>query len=310
MSFRVIGIGEVLWDLLPTGAQLGGAPANFACHAQALGARAGVISRVGLDQLGQDIRLRFEQNGFPMELIQLDENSPTGTVSVELDKNGIPRFTIRVQVAWDHIQATAAALSAVQEADAVCFGSLALRSECSRKSIYRLVSETPPSALRIFDVNLRQDFYSREVIQRSLSLANVLKLNNTELALLAPMFGLAGSTEDQIAGLARQFDLQVVALTSGPHGSLLYKAGRWSECAVRPIRVKDTVGAGDAFTAALAMGLLQRMDLEGINAAANEIARYVCSCAGATPPLPDPLRRLFSRRPPNLPQAGPTVARI
>lgn len=294
MNFNVLGIGEVLWDLLPTGAQMGGAPANFAYHARALGARAGVVTRVGLDHLGRDIRQRLEELGVPPDLVQVDEKFPTGTVAVELEGDGIPRFTIREQVAWDHIQPTDAALKAAREADAVCFGTLAQRCEPSRSTIHRLLTQSPTTSLRIFDINLRQNFYSREVIQKSLRLANVLKLNDAELPVVAQLLGLEGDMETQVAALAKQFDLHIVALTCGPQGSLLYRAGRWSECTSRPVRVKDTVGAGDAFTAALAIGLLRKMDLDDVNLAANEVARHVCSCAGATPPLPEELRHHFA----------------
>lgn len=305
MNYNVIGIGEVLWDLLPRGAQMGGAPANFAYHAQSLGARAGVVTRVGSDQLGRDICQRLEAMGMPLDLVQVDERAPTGTVSVELEGDGVPRFTIHEQVAWDNLQPTGAANQAVDAADAICFGSLAQRGESSRRAIHRLLSRpTSPAALRIFDINLRQHFYSREVVHESLRLANVLKLNDAELPVVAEMLGLQGGTETRVTALARQFDLQLVALTCGPQGSLLCQAGRWSQCRPRPVQVIDTVGAGDAFTAALAMGLLLGMDLDDINFAANEVARHVCACAGATPPLTDELRRLFALPTRAIPPSG------
>lgn len=290
MRFNVLGVGEVLWDLLPAGAQMGGAPANFAYHANALGARAGVVTRVGLDRLGRDILQQLATIGLPLDLVQVDEAAPTGTVSVELEGDGIPRFTIREQVAWDHLEPTEAALASASEADAICFGSLAQRAEPSRSTIHRVLAQAPATALRVCDINLRQNYYSREIIQKSLRLANVLKLNDTELPVVATMLGLTGDPEAHVTTLAREYNLRVVALTCGPQGSLLYQAGRWSECVTRPVRVKDTIGAGDAFTAALVLGLLQKMDLEEVNLIANEVARHVCSCAGATPPLPDELR--------------------
>lgn len=293
MNFNVIGIGEVLWDLLPSGAQMGGAPANFAYHAQALGARAGVVTRVGLDHLGRDIRQRLEGMGLPLDLVQVDESLPTGTVTVDLEGNGIPRFTIREQVAWDHIQPTPAALRAASEADAICFGSLAQRCEPSRSTIYKLLSQAPATALRVFDVNLRQNFYSRDLIQKSLRLANVLKLNDAELPIVAAMLGLKGNMGTQVSALAQQFDLQVVAVTCGAEGSVLYHNGRWSDCATQAVEVKDTVGAGDAFTAAMVLGLLRKLHLDEVNATASEVARYVCSCSGATPPLPKELGGRF-----------------
>lgn len=189
----VIGLGEALWDLLPAGPQLGGAPANFACHARALGARTQVITRVGNDDHGREIIRRFEAMGIDGAMVQMDEESPTGTVTVALSGNGIPAYTIHENIAWDRIAATPEALAAVRAADAVCFGSLAQRSEASRAAIQRLVAATPADALRIFDINLRQHFYGREIIGSSLQLANVLKLNDSELPVLAQMFGVEGS---------------------------------------------------------------------------------------------------------------------
>jgi fructokinase len=294
MSSKIIGIGEVLWDLLPAGRQLGGAPANFAYHARELGARAGLVTRLGRDALGQEIQRHLEKLGLPADLLQVDETAPTGTVTVELGGEGVPNFTIHEHVAWDHLQLTEASLAAARSADALCFGSLAQRTEPSRGTIQHLLRQSTPAALRIFDINLRQRFHSRSVIEASLQLANVLKLNDAELPVLATLFDLQGDPQLQVAALAQRFDLRVVALTLGPQGSLLYQAGRWSKCGTQPVRVTDTVGAGDAFTAALAMGLLQRMDLDAINFAANEVARYVCSCTGATPRLPDSLRTIFA----------------
>jgi fructokinase len=290
MNFNVVGLGEVLWDLLLTGPQLGGAPVNFAYHAHALGARVRVITRIGNDNYGRDVLRRFREIGLPDTTVQLDEVAPTGTATVALSGDGLAHFTIQENVAWDSIAATTGAIALAQAADAICFGSLAQRSQISRDAIQQIVAETPRDALRVFDINLRQHFYSREVIERSLRLANVLKLNEEELPTLAAMFSLNGSTEGQIERLADMFNLQVVALTRGANGSLLYQKHkeeiRWSDCGSRPVKVVDTVGAGDSFTAALVLGLLHEMDLDEINALANEVARYVCSQAGATPALP------------------------
>ncbi len=232
MSFKVIGIGEVLWDLLPSGPQLGGAPANFAYHAQALGARAGVVTRVGSDQLGGDIQKRLEALQLPLDLVQVDESAPTGTVSVELGSDGNPCFTIHERVSWDRLIPTEAALRAVGAADAICFGSLAQRDEPSRSTIQQLLSQSAQTSLRVFDVNLRQSFYSRKVIEQSLELANTLKLNDAELPVLANLFGWDGDMEAQVSMIADRFGLTVVAITCGAQGSFLYQRGRWSECRV------------------------------------------------------------------------------
>jgi len=296
MTLRIVGIGEVLWDLLLTGPQLGGAPANFAYHAHALGVEAHVVTRVGSDDPGREILRRFRDMGLQHGAVQIDERAPTGTATVALSGNGLAHFTIQDNVAWDYLVADEKAITLASSADAICFGSLAQRSESSRNAIQKLVASSPAQALRVFDVNLRQRFYTREVIERSLQLANVLKLNNDELPTLAAMFNLIGSTENQMESLARIFGLKVVALTRGANGSLLYQDledTRWSDCVSVPVEVVDTVGAGDSFTAALVLGLLTKMHLDEINAVANAVARYVCSQAGATPELPLEFARRF-----------------
>jgi fructokinase len=296
MSFKIVGIGEVLWDLLPAGPQLGGAPANFAYHAHALGAHASVVTRVGNDVFGREILRRLGEQGIADGTVQVDDTAPTGTVTVELSDKGIPSYVIHQKVAWDQLAVTPSALKAIREADAICFGSLAQRGEVSRTAIQRLVAAAPADALRVFDINLRQEYFSRDVIEQSLRLANVLKLNDSELPILASLFGLTGSTRQQMDVLALRFSLRLVALTRGPAGSLLLQDGKWSDCPSVPIQIVDTVGAGDSFTAALVMGLLQQMDLDEINMLADEVARHVCSCAGATPPLPGKFSGRFTAR--------------
>lgn len=284
---RIVAIGEVLWDLLPSGAVLGGAPANFAFHARALGAEVSLISRVGNDDLGRAIRQRCEAAGVANETMQIDPAAPTGTVSVELSADGQPHYTIHEHVAWDALAADDAALAAVTKADAVCFGSLAQRSAVSRESIGVLLEATTPVALRIFDINLRQSFYSRAVLEESLRLANVLKLNDAELPVLAEMFGLKGDDRAQLATLAEHWELRAVALTRGARGALLLAPEGFSEHPGKaPPSVRDTIGAGDAFTAVLALGLLAHWPLDVINDRANTVAAYVCSQSGATPKLP------------------------
>ncbi|HEX3717983.1 MAG TPA: carbohydrate kinase [Verrucomicrobiae bacterium] len=287
MSFSVIGIGEVLWDILPSGKQLGGAPANFAFHARSLGGRSRVISRVGQDSLGAEILQRLQTLGLPTSEIQIDPSKPTGTVSVELSSDGQPRFTIHQDVAWDNLALEKSALTAVSEADAVSFGTLAQRREPSRGTIRSLLAAARPSALRILDINLRQDYFSREIIETSLKLANVLKLNDGELPIVSEFLGVFGNIREVVERIAQRHGLRLVCLTRGAHGSLLYSAGEWADDPSEPVEVKDTVGAGDAFTAALAMGMLEGKPLSEINRRANQIARYVCSREGATPALPE-----------------------
>ena len=293
MSYHIIGIGEVLWDLLPGGRQLGGAPGNFASHARSLGAQVVLVSRVGADALGREAVERLSELGIPSAAIEVDGSRPTGTVGVELSADGQPRFEIHRGVAWDAIEGNAAARAAVAGADVVCFGTLAQRSPASRRAIRALVAASPARALRILDVNLRQDYYSEEILRESLALANVLKLNDAELPRLAELFSLAGDERTQLRALALRHGLRLIAYTRGSRGSLLYADGRWSEHPGISAHVVDTIGAGDSFTAAMAVGFLAGWALDRINAQANRVAAYVCSCAGATPDLPAALRAEF-----------------
>ncbi len=296
MNFNIVGVGEVLWDLLPTGRLLGGAPANFAYHAHALGAQVHFITRVGNDDDGREIIRRFQAMGLSDATVQIDDTAQTGVTKVELSGDGLAHFTVLENVAWDYIAATSEALAAASTADAFCFGTLAQRCERSRQTVQQLIAATPSTALRVLDINFRQQSFAPGVIENSLQAANVLKLNDDELPRLAAMSGLKGSDRDNIECLAETFDLQLVALTRGPQGSLLFdrKGKRWSDCASRPVKVADTVGAGDSFTAALVLGLLHKMDLDEINSIANEVARYVCSQPGAMPTLPPEFAGKFS----------------
>lgn len=291
---NVVSLGEVLWDLLPLGPQLGGAPANFACHIRALGANASLVSRVGQDRLGDEALRLLRARGLDLACVTRDQQLPTGTVMVDVGADGQPRFEIVERVAWDAINATDDAVNRVRNADAICFGSLAQRSPEAGRAIRQLVAAGSPDALRIFDINLRAPFYTREVIRQSLELANVLKLNETELPILATQFNLQGSAEQQLETLALQFNLDVIALTLGAAGSRLLRNGEWSAEPGRVIEVKDAVGAGDAYTAALVMGLLSGWPTAELLAFATDIAAFVCTQAGATPELPAHLRAQFA----------------
>ena len=296
MNYKILGIGEVLWDLLPGGRQMGGAPANFAYHARALGADARIVSRVGDDDLGREIIARLESLDVPTYCVSVDPTHPTGTVTVELAPDGQPCFTIHEGVAWDHLVPEAELVMTLCGADAVCFGTLAQRCEPSRSAIRELVGHAPKSAIRVYDVNLRQDFYSREILDASLRLANVVKLNDTELPVVGRLLGMHGSPREQIAMLQNRYDLRLVAWTRGSEGSLLHDGTHWQDHPGLQTAVKDTVGAGDSFTAAITLGLLAGWDIEKLSNLANEVAAYVCSCAGATPPMPEHLREHFQSR--------------
>lgn len=293
MAPRCVGLGEVLWDLLPSGRQLGGAPANFAYHAAALGAEARVVSRVGQDEPGRALLARLRELGLPGDAIAVDPAAPTGTVSVAMEAGGHPRYTIHEGVAWDRLEAGPAGLAAVAGADAVCFGSLAQRTPGARAALAALLEATPAAALRIFDVNLRQHYHSAEVIRASLARANVLKVNETELPVLVAQLGLPAGERAALAALAAAHGLRAVIHTRGERGSLALVDGGWAEHPGVRVEVADTVGAGDAFTAAFALGLLRAWAPATILERATEVAAFVCTRRGATPELPPGLTAPF-----------------
>lgn len=290
---RVVGMGEILWDLFPGGRQMGGAPANVACHAAALGAQSFMLSRVGKDDNGLELVRRLTAAGVDCRTVQWDEAHPTGTVVVSVDAQGQPQFEICESVAWDFLDGGQESLSWVWEAEAVCFGTLAQRHEVSRAAIRRCLEGVKPGCLRVFDVNLRQHFFSDAILEGSFRLSSVVKLNDAELPVVAARMGLEGDVRAQLEVLARRYSLRAVALTRGGSGSLLWLDGAWSEHPGYPSQVVDTVGAGDAFTAAMIVGMLNGWSADAIQDAANRIAAYVCGCAGGTPPLPAELRELF-----------------
>jgi len=279
---------------LPGGKQLGGAPANFAYHAHALGAYAWPVTRVGIDSNGLEILERLQDLGLATSCVQLDPGAPTGTVSVEMLANGQHRFTIHENVAWDRMEATEEALALASAADILCFGTLGQRCETSRGAIQQIASAAPARSLRIFDINLRQHFYSQSVIEKSLSIASVLKVNDEELPVICEMLRIGPDPATALVQLAERFELKVVALTRGSHGSLLYSDGRTSDFAGIKVEVVDSIGAGDAFTAAMALGFLRGWDLDTIGRRANEVAAYVCTQAGATPAMPASLTEPFA----------------
>jgi fructokinase len=287
----IVAIGEILWDVFPDGPRFGGAPANFACHIAGLGARSAIVSAVGADDLGRAALDELAQRAIEVAGVQRIPDRPTGTVLVTIDTAGKPSYEFRRDVAWDHLEwnDTLAALAA--QAVAVCFGTLAQRSPESSQTIQKFVKATPSSCLRVFDINLRDSFHGEEIIGQSLDLANAFKLNDDELPIIAAMFGLKGSESEVVAGLSRRFGLGLVAQTRGARGALLWrKSGEISDLPGIPTEVRDTVGAGDAFTAALTLGLLQGRSLEEINRHASRIAAYVCTQPGAAPRLPAELR--------------------
>jgi fructokinase len=280
----VVGLGELLWDLFPAGEQLGGAPANFAYITSLLGDDGIPASRLGQDSLGTDAIRRLGELGLSTEFIQRDADHPTGTVKVEVDRTGQPRFQISESVAWDFLEWTPQWQKLAQKADAVCFGSLAQRSEHSRATIRRFVSSLRPSAARVFDVNLRQNFYTVNVLAGSMKLATIVKLNHEELPKIMQLFELENRSEEESARqLLSSHEVKLVCVTRGNGGSLLVSADERSEHPGFKVKVADTVGAGDAFTAALVHGYLRGTSLAHINETANRVGAWVASQPGATP---------------------------
>jgi fructokinase len=286
----VVGLGEILWDLLPSGRQLGGAPANFAYCSHLLGERAVVASRTGMDDLGKEARESMLGKGITDQFLQTDPSHATGTVRVHLDEEGQPRFEITEPVAWDFLEWTPTWQALGESADAVCFGTLAQRSPQSHRTIVEFLRATQPKALRVFDVNLRQNFYTSEIISDSLSQANVVKLNQEEVPRVRDLLRVNSNDELSFCReVVEKFKLQLMCITRGSNGSLLCDQTSEREHPGFRIQVKDTVGAGDAFTAALVSEYLRGASLAEINDSANRMGAWVASSAGAMPPPGDGL---------------------
>ncbi|MGM9797933.1 MAG: carbohydrate kinase [Parabacteroides sp.] len=277
----VVGIGELLWDILPTGKKVGGAPINFVYHASCLGAEGYAVSAIGDDNLGREIIEELDK--YHIQHLIEKVPYPTGTVKVELTDDGIPSYTINERVAWDHIIATSNAIDLAEQADAICFGTLAQRSAQSRETIQAISSFAPEDAYRLFDINLRQHYYSKELIEESFYLANVLKANDKEFAILRDLFGLAGSEEEIARWFIKKYNLRMLVLTAGASHSTIYTKEEISILPTPAVKVADTVGAGDAFDAALIIALLKGKSLMQAHQEAVKCAAFVCSKAGAWP---------------------------
>jgi fructokinase len=278
----VAGIGELLWDVLPSGKQLGGAPCNFAYHAKQAGCDCHVISAIGNDELGSELRHIIRDLDLNDKYIQ-ESTFPTSTVTVTLDKDGNPDYTIHENIAWDHISWNNDMGKLAETLDAVCFGSLAQRNSESEQSIKAFLMATNPGCLKVFDINLRQHYYSKELIINSLKISNVLKLNEDELPVVSGYLGLKGNSELQLEQILDQFRLKYIVYTLGNKGSIIKSASESSFTEVPKIVVADTVGAGDAFTAVFISGILKGIPLKETHKKATEISAFVCTRKGATP---------------------------
>jgi len=280
----VIGLGEVLWDVLPDGKQMGGSPLNVVYHCAIAGLDSIVVSAIGTDPLGDEIHDTITNLGLSTKYLQRNR-LPTGMVNVVLNQ-GIPVFTIQKDVAWDQVTWNTELSQLAINADAAAYGSLGQRSSTSRQTIIKFLQSMRPDALKVFDVNLRQDFFSEAILRDSLNLSSVLKINDQELPVLGRIFNFAGSTSTQIKSLMSLFNIDFVAYTMGAGGSELYSPKGQTYLRAEKVNVKDTVGAGDAFTALLIAGLLNQHTMSEIHHKASKVASWVCENPGAMPPYP------------------------
>lgn len=283
---KVVGIGELLWDVLPAGRRMGGAPVNFAFYAKEGGADAHVISAVGEDESGTQLFDSISRLGIDTSAVQRNSH-PTSTVDVTLDAAGVPTYCIHEGVAWDYLAQTPATDAAVADAAMICWGSLAQRNAVSRTNIGKIIAAAPKECLRLFDINLRLNYYDETVIRQSLEAADILKLNEDELPVVARYFSLAAEPETALRQLLDRFALRHVIFTEGSRGSRIMAAdGETSYMKTPRVEVADTVGAGDAFTATFAVALLKGLPLTECHRRAVDVAAFVCTQHGAITPLP------------------------
>lgn len=288
MKDIVVGMGEALWDVLPEGKKIGGAPANFAYHVSQFGLPSCVVSAVGNDALGMEIIENFTSKGLNQLIAEVPY--PTGTVQVEIDQAGVPQYEIKENVAWDNIPYTAHLESLAERTKAVCFGSLAQRNVVSRNTINRFLDAMPDSdgKLIVFDVNLRQGFYNKEILCSSMKRCNILKINDEELVTVSRMFGYPGiDLQDKCWILLGKYNLKMLILTCGINGSYVFTPGNVSFQPTPKVEVADTVGAGDSFTAAFIASILKGKSVPEAHSLAVRTSAYVCTKKGAMPILPD-----------------------
>lgn len=290
MNDIVVGMGEALWDVLPEGKKIGGAPANFAYHVSQFGLPSCVVSAVGNDALGKEIIENFTSKGLNQLIAEVPY--PTGTVQVEIDPAGVPQYEIKENVAWDNIPYTAHLEMLAEKTKAVCFGSLAQRNVVSRNTINRFLDAMPQNedTLVVFDVNLRQGFYNKEILCNSMKRCNILKINDEELVTVSRMFGYPGiDLQDKCWILLGKYNLKMLILTCGINGSYVFTPGNVSFQPTPKVEVADTVGAGDSFTAAFIASILKGKSVQEAHSTAVQTSAFVCTKKGAMPTLPSEL---------------------
>lgn len=288
MNNLIVGIGEVLWDILPEGKKLGGAPANFAYHVSQFGLRSCVVSAVGNDYLGKEIIESLNSKG--MNYLIPDVPYPTGTVEIEVDDAGIPQYDIKENVAWDNIPYNDQLESVAAKTKAICFGSLAQRNAVSRNTIHKFINamHKESNTLVVCDINLRQQFYDTDTLCDSLSLCNILKINDEELEMLSKLFKLPeNDINGQCRSIMERYNLKMIILTCGINGSYLFTPDSVSFQPTPKVDVADTVGAGDSFTAAFIASILKGKSVQEAHSLAVHTSAYVCTQKGAMPTLPE-----------------------
>lgn len=284
-KLKVIAVGEIVWDMLPAGKQLGGAPLNFAFFSKELGAEAYAVSAIGNDALGDETLAVASATGVNLDYLQRN-NLPTSRVLISLDNEGVPQYEIVENVAWDALECPQMILDLVKDASVMCWGSLAQRSVTSRQSVLAMLAAAPKECVKVFDINIRQHYYSREVIETSLGYADILKLNEDELPLVASILGLSGQERDIVRQLIEKYALKYLVYTHGADFSEVYSAtGEYSHVPTPKVKVVDTVGAGDSFTAVFVTSILQGLSMAESHARAVEVSAYVCTQNGAINPL-------------------------
>lgn len=287
----IVGLGELLWDCFPEGRQAGGAPANFAYHAAALGCEGVPCSRVGADKLGDDMLEHLRSHGLPTDWVQRDDAHPTGRVDIMLE-DGEPNYEFAADVAWDHLECTAGAQALAQRANVICFGTLAQRSTPSREAVHSILANASQDCLKVFDVNLRPPHYDQACIERSLQVADLVKLNHDEQQLLSEMFSLPSGDREFAQAIEERFGPPSLCVTRGGEGAMFAVDGELHATPGRSVKVVDPVGSGDSFTAALVVARLREADPESAVQFANAVGATVASHAGAMPQIADDYARL------------------